>query len=199
MEYLWAALFLFSVAAGWVLTLFSLPGNWVMVATAAIYAALMPSELRVAIGWPVVFTLLGLAVLGEIVEFAAGAMGAVRGGGSKRGAILAAVGSVPGAMIGAAVGVPIPVLGSIVGVVLFAGLGALAGAMLGEAWKGRTLGESWQIGQGAFWGRLLGSLAKVLIASIMAATATFAVFWLGAAGPVDGNPDLPAHDHVQDR
>jgi uncharacterized protein YqgC (DUF456 family) len=176
LPYLWATLFLLSLGAGWVLTLVSLPGNWLMVAAAALYAFAAPPEGRMAIGWGVVIALVVLALLGELLELLAGALGATRGGGSKRGAVLAVLFSVPGAMIGAVLGAPIPVIGTLVGVIFFAGLGALAGAMLGESWKGRKLHESWQVGRGAFWGRVLGSLAKVLIASVMLAVGMTAVF-----------------------
>jgi hypothetical protein len=59
------------------------------------------------------------------------------------------------------------VLGPIVGAVLFAGLGALAGAVLGERWKGRDLEESLRVGEAAFWSRLLGTLGKSLIGAVM--------------------------------
>ncbi len=176
LQYLWAALFILTLAAGWLLTLFALPGNWLMVAAAAVYAFFAPGEERVAIGWGLVIALVVLAVAGELLELLASALGATRGGGSKRGAVLAVLFSVPGAMLGAMIGTPIPVIGPLVGVILFAGLGAFAGAMLGESWKGRKLEESWQVGHSAFWGRVLGSLAKVMIASIMLAAGTMAVF-----------------------
>ena len=177
MEYAWASLFLVTLAVGWILTLLSLPGNWLMLLAAVLYAYLLPPETAVSIGWGVVFAMAVLALLGELLEFAAGAMGATRQGGSKRGAILAALGAVPGAILGAIVGSLIPIVLQIVAVVVFAGLGALGGAMLGEWWKGRTLGESWRVGQGAFWGRILGSLAKVMIASILFALGAGAVIW----------------------
>jgi uncharacterized protein len=176
LQYLWAALFILTLAAGWLLTLFALPGNWLMVAAAAVYAFFVPGEGRLAVSWGLVIALVVLAVLGELLELLAGALGAKKGGGSKRAAVLAVLFSVPGAMIGAMVGMPIPVVGPLIGVILFAGLGAFAGAMLGESWKGRKLEESWQVGHGAFWGRVLGSLAKVMIASIMLAVGTMAVF-----------------------
>jgi hypothetical protein len=50
--------------------------------------------------------------------------------------------------------------------------------MLGEAWKGRTLGETWKVGQAAFWGRLLGTITKTTIASAMAAIAAVAALFL---------------------
>jgi hypothetical protein len=59
--------------------------------------------------------------------------------------------------------VPIPVIGSVVAAVLFAGLGAMAGAILGEVSAGQRLDTSWQIGKAAFWGRLAGTLGKMLL------------------------------------
>jgi hypothetical protein len=155
------------VLAGWVMTLLSLPGNWVMVAAAALFAYFAPDD-GPDISWTVVAVLAGLATLAEIVELAAGALGAAKVGGSKRGAALAAFGSMIGAVVGALVGVPIPIVGSVIGAIGFACVGALGGAMLGEHWKGRKLGESWQVGQAAFWGRLVGTLTKTAIATVMA-------------------------------
>jgi uncharacterized protein YqgC (DUF456 family) len=177
LPYLWALLFVLTLAGGWLLTLVSLPGNWLMVAASAVFAFFVPAESsRAGIGWGVVIALLLLALVGELLELLTGALGAAKGGGSKRGAILAVLGAVPGAMIGAVLGSPIPIIGTLVGVIFFAGLGAMGGAMLGEWWKGKQLHESWQVGRGAFLGRVLGSLAKVLIASIMLALGTTAVF-----------------------
>lgn len=177
MEYAGLVLFILAIVAGWLLTLLSLPGNWVIVAAAAVYAWLMPAGSGRAIGWTVVFALLGLAVLAELLELATSAMGTAKAGGSKRGAALAVVGSVAGAITGALVGLPIPLVGSVVAAVLFAALGAMGGAMLGETWKGRALRESWEVGQGAFVGRLLGTLAKTTIASAMAVIAAMAAIF----------------------
>ena len=75
--------------------------------------------------------------------------------------MLALAGSLAGSLLGAVIGLPIPLIGSVVAIVLGAGLGALGGAMLGECWKGRSLDTSWQVGQAAFWGRLLGTAGKL--------------------------------------
>src|SRR4051794_10018940 len=79
--------FILLVLAGWLMTLFSLPGNWVIVASATLFAWLVPADGSSGIGmsWSAVLALAGLAILGEIVEFAASALGASRAGGSKRG------------------------------------------------------------------------------------------------------------------
>jgi uncharacterized protein YqgC (DUF456 family) len=167
MSIFYALLLLVVLLVAWLLTVMGMPGNWIMVAVAALYAWLVPSDAPASIGWGVVLAVAILAALGELLEMVAGALGVAKAGGSKRGAVLALLGSMVGGLVGMVVGVPIPLVGSLVGAILFASLGALLGAMLGECWKGRELGQSWQIGKGAFWGRLLGTLAKVLVGSIM--------------------------------
>ena len=64
-------------------------------------------------------------------------------------------------------GLPIPVVGSVVAILLFASGGALAGAMLGERWKGRDWESSWQVGHASFWGRLLGTVGKLAVGTMI--------------------------------
>lgn len=177
MIYLGVVLLILVLAAGWCMTLLSMPGNWVMLIAIALFAWLAPSG-GPDISWQTVAAVAVLAVAAELLELAAGALGASRAGGSRRGAVLAIVGSMIGAVVGAMVGVPIPLVGSLVAAIVFAGVGALVGAMLGETWKGRTLAESWKVGQAAFWGRLLGALAKTGIATaIFMVGVLTALFW----------------------
>ena len=72
--------------------------------------------------------LAALALLGDIIEFLAGALGVKRKGGSKRGALFAIIGSFAGGLVGIFVGIPVPIVGPIIVAFLFASLGALAGA-----------------------------------------------------------------------
>jgi uncharacterized protein YqgC (DUF456 family) len=166
-----AIVFVVVLVGAWLVQLVGLPGNWAIVIIAALYAWLLPGEHATAIGWRAVGILLALAVLGEIVEFAAGAMGVSTAGGSRRGAVLAIAGSLVGGIVGLFVGLPIPVVGSLVSAVLFGGLGALVGAMLGETWKGRDFDASLEIGKAAFLGRLLGTVAKMVICTLMVVVA----------------------------
>ena len=175
MSFLGAFSLIVVLLIGWVLTLIGMPGNWLMVAATAVYAYLVPQQSPVHFGWGVVAAMTVLAALGELIEFVAGSLGAVKVGASKRGALLALAGSVAGGVVGIFVGLPIPLIGPIVAALLFACLGALGGAMLGESWAGRNLHQSWQVGKGAFWGRLLGTLAKSLVASVMVAVAAAAM------------------------
>jgi uncharacterized protein YqgC (DUF456 family) len=174
MSFFWALVFVVAVLLFWFTNLLGLPGNWLIVATAALYAWLLPGA---AVGWPVTGVVTGLALVGELVEFAASAAGVKRSGGSGCGAVLALVGSVIGAITGMFVGIPIPVVGSLVAALLFGGLGALCGAIVGETLMGRSLPASWNTGVAAFWGRLLGTFAKAIIGAVMAGIAIAAVFF----------------------
>jgi uncharacterized protein len=176
MSFFWALLFVAAVLLFWFTNLLGLPGNWLIVATAVVYAWLKPGSTPAAIDWPVVGVVTGLALLGEFVEFTASAAGVKKSGGSEFGAILALIGSVIGAIMGVFVGIPIPVIGSLIAALLFGGLGALLGAMLGETLIGRSLEASWKTGVAAFWGRLLGTFAKAIIGAVMAGVAIAAVF-----------------------
>ena len=171
MTLLLALLLIVLVLAAWATNLLGMPGNWLIVAATALYAYLTPA----AIGWKTVVILVALAALGEIVELLASAAGAARAGGSKRGAALALLGSIGGGLFGLLVGLPIPLVGPIVAALFFAALGAMTGAILGETWAGQQMGESWRIGQAAFWARLVGTLGKVLVGAVMVATVIVAL------------------------
>ena len=168
MTFLWALLFVLAVLLFWSLNLFGLPGNWMIVAATVSYVWLTSGPGAGGMGWTAVAIVTVLAVFGEIVELGASARGVKRVGGSRRGAVLALLGSVVGAIVGLFVGVPIPVIGSVIAALLFAGLGAFLGAMLGELTTGRSLADSSRVGRAAFWGRLFGTLAKTLVGAVMA-------------------------------
>jgi len=164
---IWVTLLVVSLPIGWVLTLFGLPGNWLMVLAAASYSTLVPIESKLSIGWPIVGVLVGLAVLAELLEVLAAALGVAKAGGSKRSTIFALFGSLIGSVIGAFVGLPVPVIGSAVAVVLFGSFGALLGAVLGEDMVGRSSDDAMRVGVAAFWGRLLGTVGKTVFATAM--------------------------------
>jgi hypothetical protein len=167
MNILAAILLVLVLGIGWVAQLIGLPGNWLIVLAAASYAWWIEPEAATAIGWNTLIALVLLAVLGEVVELAAGALGVAKVGGSRRGAVLAIVGSLVGSLAGFFVGLPIPLVGSLVAAVFFGGVGALIGAMLGESWKGRDFDSSLAVGKAAFIGRVLGTVGKLIVTSIM--------------------------------
>ncbi len=173
---LFATILVVLLVAFWALNLVGLPGNWLILLAAVFYAALIPAEARLDLSWPLVGLLCVLAVAGELIEFATGALGASKVGGSRRSAVLALLGSLGGSILGLFVGLPIPIIGPLVAVLVLASLGAMAGALVGESWKGRSLAESWKVGEAAFWGRLFGTLGKLMIGAVMVALAVAAVF-----------------------
>lgn len=68
--YLWALLLVLACAAAWLTTLVSVPGNWLIVGFAALFAWLVPLQDGRGITWTAVAVLAGLALVGEVVEFA---------------------------------------------------------------------------------------------------------------------------------
>ena len=170
---LWLAL-LAALLICWGLTLFGLPGNWLIVILAAAVTLLAPADSRLAMAPASLGVLVLLAVAGEVVEFAAGSVATRRVGGTRRGAVLAIVGAFVGAIAGAMVGLPIPLIGSVIAAVICGGVGAMIGAMIGESHAGKDLAASWRVGQAAFWGRLLGTLSKTAIGGVMVVVAAIA-------------------------
>jgi uncharacterized protein YqgC (DUF456 family) len=123
-----------------------------------------------------VLVIAGLAVAGEIIEFAAGAAGAAKQGASRRGVALSIVGAIAGSIAGLAAGVPIPVVGPLIGAVFGGAAGAFAGAYVGEAWKGRQEQDRLAAGRGAFVGRLWGTAGKLAVGAIMLAIVAWDAF-----------------------
>ena len=176
--YLLALVLVLACGAAWFTNLLTLPGNWIILGLAVLFAWLFPESADGGRGmdWATVGVLFGLAGIGEIVEFVAGAAGAAKQGASRRGIALSVVGAMAGSIVGLAAGVPIPVFGSLIGAVVGGSAGAFVGAYLGEAWKGRHEDDRIAIGRGAFVGRLWGTVAKLAIGAIMLAIVAWDAF-----------------------
>ncbi|NBW99138.1 DUF456 domain-containing protein [bacterium] len=173
---LWILLLFVLLAGSACFTVMALPGNWLILVITFLFSMHFPVTSPLYIGWGVLITMGVLATLGEVLEFFLGAASLAKGG-SKRGAFWALVGSILGSIAGGAVLSVVPVLGTAVGLVLGAALGAMAGAVLGERSLGKDSEESMRLGKVAFWGRLLGSVSKIVIAGLMVALATLAAIF----------------------
>jgi hypothetical protein len=167
--YTWAVLLVLVCGAAWLSVIFSLPGNWGVVAAVSLFVFLLPVEEGRGITWGTVVVVAVLAAVGELMEFFAGVAGAARQGASRRAMLLAVVGTLVGSVAGAVLGVsiPIPLVGSVLGALVGGAAGAFAGAFVGETWKGRSSEESFAVGTGALVGRLLGTIGKLLIGAVM--------------------------------
>ena len=172
----WATLLLICNLAALLANLFSLPGNWLMVIATAVFAVAVSAEDGRGISLSTVGVLLVLAILGEVLEFVAGAAGAARQGGSRRAMALSLSGTMIGSICGAVVAAPIPVVGPIIGALGGGALGAFTGAYLGEMWKGTDTDQRVRVSQAAMWGRLLGTFGKLSVGAIICVIATIDAF-----------------------
>ena len=134
-----------------------LGGNFLILGLALIHALVTGFD---PVGWPLLGVLLGLALVGEGLEFLVGTFFAVRKGASRSGV----AGAFLGGLLGAAAGNSLlPILGAVLGG--FAG--AFLGAVAGEYRHQKNLEPSLRIGFSAFSGRLLAIFIKHLIGLVM--------------------------------
>ena len=174
MEYVAASIVTLFALLGVVLTAATLPGIWIMILAAAgcqAWLMLRQPPMQMFEWWTLGACLI-IALVAEVVEIFASAVGAKKAGGTRRGAIGSVIGALGGALLGT-VFIPIPILGTIAG----AALGAGAGAIIAERHNGRkTWSEASTIGAGAAIGRLAATVAKVAFACIVATILCTAAF-----------------------
>jgi uncharacterized protein YqgC (DUF456 family) len=150
-------LLLTACLAGFASLLLGLPGTFLIVVAALVYAWATGFA---AVTWSTVGWLFLLAVIGEGLELFAGATGAAGTRPSRR----VMIGALLGGVVGGLVGTPLLFgVGSL--------LGALAGAFIGAALavmsEGGTIGAALSTGLAAFRGRLLGFVLKAAVAVVM--------------------------------
>lgn|SRR3989442_2194959 len=148
---------------GLLLVVLGLPGLWVMVLGVVGYGWL--TDFR-TVGVVTIAVALGLAFLGEIVEFWIGFRLAGRYGGSRR----AGWGALLGGLVGAVTGVPVPLIGSVIG----AFVGSFGGAALLEYFGSRDPNRAARAGWGAVLGRAAGAAAKIALGVVIAVVGTVA-------------------------
>src|SRR2546425_2613253 len=147
---------------GLLLVPLGLPGLWVMVAGIVGYGWVTAFR---SVGVATIGVALGLAFLGEIIEWWLGFRFARRYGGSRR----SAWGALVGGIVGAAMGVPLPLIGSVIGAVLR----SVAGAGVFEDSLSRTPGTAVRVGWGAVVGRATAAAAKIALGVVIAVLGLF--------------------------
>ncbi len=168
--YVLGSLFVLIGFACLVLVVFQMPGTWIMLIIATLVHLadvfwIMPGmggSPSPAWGWWAIAIGCAFALVGEVIEFAAGALGAKAGGGSKRAAWGAILGGFLGAIIGS---IMLPIIGTILGAICGCFLGAFLGETTGK--DPRTAAESVKPAIGATIGRVLGTTCKVLIGVVV--------------------------------
>lgn len=182
--YVLAVLFVLIGGVCLVLVLLSLPGTWAMLATALVIQLisvwLLDGPGRLQFEWTVLGIALILALIGEIIEFFSGVIGAKYGGGTRRGMVGAIVGGVVGFVAVTPMLPFLPIIGSLIGAVIGTFFGAMAGEMSGPEGQ---LGRSVRPAIGATFGRLLGSVGKAAVATVAWIVLSVDAFLLPPATP----------------
>lgn len=158
------ALLIVCLVAGLVLVPFGLPGLWVMALGVIGYGWLTGFH-SVAAG--IIALVVGLAFLGEIVDWWLGFRFATQYGGSRR----AGWGALIGGIVGAFVGVPVPVLGSVIG----AFVGSFVGAAVFEYTRAMHAGVAVRAGWGAMLGRAAAAGVKIALGLVIAVVGALVV------------------------
>lgn len=164
--YYFLLILLLAISAGAII--FGIPGVWMMMAAALAYAWVTHFRFLASHG---LYALLALAVLSEIVEFLAAGVAAKSAGGSTRASLGAIVGAFVGGIAGTFV-IPVIVIGTLIGVVA----GAFVGSLMMEQTRNSDANHLLRVGFAAAKGRLLGTLLKLLFASVMFVVALVLAF-----------------------
>ena len=177
--YLIASLFVLLGAGCMVLVLFQLPGGWILLTTALGIEFLvdrfyLPVASQPTFGSLVLWGSLILLLLGEVLEFGTGLLGAKHGGATRRGMIGSLLGGMAGAIFFTPI-IPVPVVGTLIGALL----GTFIGAVIGEATGSdpSSLSGSIQPALGATIGRVVGSMSKLCVAFAVWIVLSVAAFW----------------------
>jgi len=151
----WAVL----LFCGALMTILGLSGNFIIVGLGLVHALATGFD---PVSWQLLLAMLGLAVLGEVVESVLGVVYVARKGATRHGVLGAFLGGLAGAAVGSGV---VPVLGTVVG----SFIGAFAGAVTGEYLRERRTDASVRIGWHAFAGKMLASGFKFALSLAMIA------------------------------
>ena len=169
----------FLLGAGCVLAvIFSLPGAWIMLALAALIEWIdrwyLPADRIETFGWRVLGVCLVVAIIGEVIEFAAGALGAKKGGASKRGMWGALIGGIIGVFVFTPLFFFVPIVASLCGAIL----GTFIGAIIAElSRENSTITGTMKPALGATIGRVVGTAGKMAVAVAIWLTLSVAAFW----------------------
>jgi len=168
MLYVWLVI-LIGLNGCWLATvLFTVPGNWLMVITTCLFAWWQWDA--GIFSWLLLVVIAILALIGELIEFFAGAGGAKKAGASWWGAVAAVAGAIAGALAGTFV---IPFFGTLLGACCGAGLFTWAAERL----SGKERKQSVQSGVGAGTGVFIGTLSKFAIGCLIWLLVAVAAFW----------------------
>ncbi|MHC4698299.1 MAG: DUF456 domain-containing protein [Planctomycetota bacterium] len=166
--------------AGVVITAVRLPGTWLIVAAALAYGW-WDHWARVSL--VLVGVLAGIALMGEVIELLTSVLTARKAGASRRAGWGGLIGGIVGMFL---FSIPVPIIGTIVGALV----GCFVGAMIAELSVRNELGQGAKVGMFSAAGFVLGMVAKLALALVMAGVLVSSLIWSdpvpsGNAAPVE--------------
>jgi uncharacterized protein len=170
MLYAWLTILILLNALCLVLVVFGIPGNWLMVAVTCLFAW-WQRDAGVFSGGTLI-AIVVLALMGELIEFLAGMLGAKRSGTSWQGSIAAIFGAMLGALIGT-FAIPVPLVGTLVG----ASVGAGLTVWVIETSRGQPAEHSLRRAVHAGMGQILGTSSKMAVGVVIWLVIAVAAFW----------------------
>ena len=168
MQIVFSILLIFIYLVGFGLVLVTLPGTWVIFLSTALYAFFFPFDQGQTHALWVLGILLGLALLGELIEFVVGTFGSKSVKVSNGAIVVAFIGGIAGALLGAT----FFLVGALIGVLL----GSFLGALVYEWVVTKDFREGFVVGCAVLATRVVAITLKGSIALGMGVYATFKLF-----------------------
>jgi uncharacterized protein YqgC (DUF456 family) len=159
--------FVVSVLGGVFMTIMGLPGNILILLTGLLYGYYDHFE---NVDYAILVITFGIFIIGEIVEFISGLIGAKKEKASKRAMIATSIGTVVGGLWGTAI---VPVIGLILGALV----GAFAVAALAEYSKTQDIEQAKRVAKSVVKGQIIGILIKAISAVSMAIILIYQLKW----------------------
>lgn len=156
-QHIGLVLFYIVLFALYVTIFLGIPGGWIAFAAIIIFDAVTGFS---TVGWAFLAVMLGIALLGELIESFFGLVYVAQRGATKWGVLGAFVGGIAGAVGG---GFVMPFVGSI----LLGLAGAFGGAVLLEYLYYRSMDRALQTGFSAFIGKLAAMLIKFALGLVI--------------------------------
>lgn len=156
------------VIVGIGITAIGLPGNWVILFTALVYGYF---DAFVHINTIVLLILLGALLVGELVEFVAGTLGAQKANASKTAIVTAFIGGITGGIIGTGI---MPGLGSIAGAIG----GSFVSGYFAEYFTTGNKEKAGRVAKSIVVGQALGLVFKLAVAIGMVVLIISKLAWL---------------------
>ncbi|MBI2336058.1 MAG: DUF456 domain-containing protein [Deltaproteobacteria bacterium] len=168
MQIAFSILLIFIYLVGFGLVLVTLPGTWLIFLSTVVYAFFFPFDQGQTHALWVLGILLGLALLGELVEFVVGTFGSKTVKVSNGAIVVAFIGGLVGVILGAA----FFLVGALVGVLL----GSFLGALIYEWVVTKDFREGFVAACAVLATRVVAITLKSSIALSMGVYATFKLF-----------------------